>query len=310
MTLTSKQFARWGGGALLLAVVTGGSGYWLGLRSGSSVPHAATEGRTPLYYFDPMFPNQKFDKPGKSPFMDMELVPKYAGEGDAPGAPPEVTIDPAQIQSLGIRLATVTRGTLADKLDVAGTIDFNQRNVAIVQARSGGFVQRSYNRAPGDIVPAGAPIADLLVPEWGGAQQEFLAVRRLGDPKLTAASKQRMRLLGMPDGVIAHVERTGRASGVVTITTPVGGAIQQLDAQVILEALHELGDRRLRNAQRVGGPGESAGFHHANEHSHRLHLVERWEGRHGADYSRLETMLSFGRDLSSPRTAIPWASRE
>ncbi|MBC7499780.1 MAG: efflux RND transporter periplasmic adaptor subunit, partial [Herminiimonas sp.] len=34
---------------------------------------SATE-RKPLYWHDPMVPGQKFDKPGKSPFMDMELV--------------------------------------------------------------------------------------------------------------------------------------------------------------------------------------------------------------------------------------------
>jgi Cu(I)/Ag(I) efflux system membrane fusion protein len=32
-----------------------------------------------------MYPQQKFDKPGKSPFMDMQLVPVYAEEG-APAA--------------------------------------------------------------------------------------------------------------------------------------------------------------------------------------------------------------------------------
>ena len=36
--------------------------------------------RQPLYWYDPMYPQQKFDKPGKSPFMDMQLVPKYADE--------------------------------------------------------------------------------------------------------------------------------------------------------------------------------------------------------------------------------------
>ena len=35
-------------------------------------------GKTVKYWYDPMVPNQKFDKPGKSPFMDMQLEPKYA----------------------------------------------------------------------------------------------------------------------------------------------------------------------------------------------------------------------------------------
>jgi Cu(I)/Ag(I) efflux system membrane fusion protein len=37
------------------------------------------------------------------------------------------------------------------------------------------------------VIGAGAPLADLLVPEWGGAQAEFLAVRRTGNKALIDA---------------------------------------------------------------------------------------------------------------------------
>src|SRR3569833_331474 len=70
---------------------------------------AAKDGRSVLYWYDPMVPTQKFDKPGKSPFMDMQLVPKYADEG---GDASPVTIDPGVAQNLGVRLATVTRALL------------------------------------------------------------------------------------------------------------------------------------------------------------------------------------------------------
>ena len=43
-------------------------------------------GRKVLYWHDPMVPGQKFDKPGKSPFMDMQLVPVYADGGSASDA--------------------------------------------------------------------------------------------------------------------------------------------------------------------------------------------------------------------------------
>jgi len=41
-------------------------------------------GKKVLYWYDPMKPEVHFDHPGKSPFMDMELVPKYAEAGPAP----------------------------------------------------------------------------------------------------------------------------------------------------------------------------------------------------------------------------------
>ena len=160
--------------------------------------------------------------------MNMDLIPKYADEsGDSVG----VRIDAAAVQDLGVRLVAVERGNFADGLDATGVLDFNQRQVAIVQARAAGFVQRVYARAPGDIVPAGAPIADLLIPSWGGAQAEYLAVRQSGGPALEAAARQRLRLLGMPDSLIEAVSRDGRARTVVTVTTPQGGAIQTLDVR-------------------------------------------------------------------------------
>jgi Cu(I)/Ag(I) efflux system membrane fusion protein len=231
------QRARLGLALAAFALIAGGTGYYLGSSGdGGTVGGGTTAtegGREVLYYYDPMFPNQKFDQPGKSPFMDMELVPKYADEGGAGGAggEPGVTIDPSAMQNLGLRIATARSGTLLTRVDVTGTIDFNQRDVAIVQSRASGFVQRTYRRAPGDVVRAGAPIVDLLIPEWSGAQTEYLAVRKLGRPSLTSASRQRLRLLGMPDSTIASVVRSGRPRNTITISTPIGGAVQTVDVR-------------------------------------------------------------------------------
>ena len=144
------------------------------------------------------------------------------------GAGAGVQIDPARTQNLGVRLAAVERGTLAAGVTATGVIDFNERDVAIVQAKAAGFVQRVYGRAPGDVIGAGAPLADVLVPEWAGAQGEYLAVRRTGDPALIDAARQRLQLLGMPPSLVSAVERSGAVRNVATVTTPSGGVIKTL----------------------------------------------------------------------------------
>jgi Cu(I)/Ag(I) efflux system membrane fusion protein len=233
MTATSLSPARLALVGVAIAVIASAAGYGLASLKKSpparSAPSAAQASRKVLYWYDPMAPAQHFDKPGKSPFMDMQLVARYADQG--PAASSGVAIDPATLQNLGMRLASVQRGDFSQNLDATGVLDFNQRDVAIVQARAAGFVERVYARAPGDVVRAGAPIADLLVPSWGGAQQEYLAVRSTGDPALEAAARQRLRLLGMPDGLIQHMARSGRTHGVITITAPAGGVIQTLDVR-------------------------------------------------------------------------------
>ncbi|MBX9898233.1 MAG: efflux RND transporter periplasmic adaptor subunit [Qipengyuania sp.] len=233
MTTEAIRAARWRAAAIGAALIAGAGGYWLGRSGdgGGTSGAAQGEARKVLYWYDPMVPQEKYDSPDSLSSMGMKASrPKYADEAGA-AAPPGVSIDPAAMQNLGIRIATAELGTLQSGFAATGTIEFNQRDVAIVQARSGGFVSRVYGRAPGDVIRAGAPIADLLIPEWGGAQTEFLAVRKLGRPALTLAARQRLRLLGMSESVIAQVERSGRTNGTVTVAAPIGGVIQTLDAR-------------------------------------------------------------------------------
>ena len=215
--------------SLALVLVAGAGGYGLarlGQPSATSTPQSKGAERKILYWYDPMLPAERYPGPGKSS-MGMDLIPKYAGETGEAG----VRIDPASLQNLGGRVVAVTRGTLPSGLTATGVVDFNQRDMAIVQARAAGFVQRVYNHAPGDLVRAGAPLADVLVPEWGGAQAEYLAVRRTGDAGLTRAARQRLALLGMSDGLIDQIERTGRPRTVVTLSTPTGGVIRILNVR-------------------------------------------------------------------------------
>ena len=222
-------------GLLVAAGIGYGVAQWRGAAAGAhgstasaalpaSAATAAADSRKVLYWYDPMKPDARFDKPGKSPFMDMQLVPKYADEVGTGG----VQIDPRLAQSLGLRLATVARETVSTGIDAVGTLGFNERDVAIVQTRTAGFVERVYARAAGDVIAAGAPLVDVLVPEWAGAQQEYLAVRATGDAALAAASRQRLVLLGMPEALIGEVERGGQPRQVMTITSPTAGVIQEL----------------------------------------------------------------------------------
>jgi Cu(I)/Ag(I) efflux system membrane fusion protein len=215
-------------------VVIGASlatGYWWAKHAGpaATMPDAAGPAQSNvLYWYDPMVPSQHFDKPGKSPFMDMQLVPKYA---DASGESAGIRVDASTRQNLGIRVAPVERRAFNAALSVVGTIGFNEREVAVVQARTNGFVSRVYGRAPGDVITRGAPLVDVLVPEWAGAQQELIALRHSNDAALLAAVRDRLTLLGMPAEIVRRVERTGAVQTTATIAAPLDGVIQTLDVR-------------------------------------------------------------------------------
>lgn len=215
-------------GALLLVGIGVGAGVAIAPRLGGAGGEAATGGgdREILYWYDPMVPNERYPGPGKSS-MNMDTIPKYA---DEPGGRPNsgVRIDPALAQNLGVRYAAVRRAHLEGDLSATAVVDYNERDIVIVQSRADGFVQRVYSRAPGDVIASGAPVVDLLTPSWGGAQTEYLAVRRTGNTALIQAARQRLLLMGMSESLVASVERSGMVRDTVTISAPTGGVIRTL----------------------------------------------------------------------------------
>ncbi|CEG51875.1 MAG: RND transporter [Pseudomonas sp. BICA1-14] len=213
------------------ALIGAGAGYWLASSDdqvSEPLASAVESDAQVLYWYDPMVPQHRFEKPGKSPFMDMDLVPRYVNEG---GDVATISIDAGITQNLGIRLTTVRRGQLVNVTEAVGLLEYNARDVALVQARAGGFVERVYRHAPGDVLDKGAALADLLIPEWSAAQEEYLALRRIGEPALLAAARQRLRLAGMPASTISQLERSGKVNASITISTPIGGVLQELDVR-------------------------------------------------------------------------------
>lgn len=199
-----------------------------GLKAGDTDP---ASGRKILYYHDPMVPGNKFDKPGKSPFMDMMLVPVYA-DGDSDQG--KVTVSPRVQQNLGVRTASVTEGTLSPQVSAVGSIAFNERDQVIVQARATGYVERLYVRATLDPVAKGQPLVDLYVPDWVAAQEEFLAIKRMQGNDLGSlvdGARQRMRQAGMSEEQIRLVEASGKTQARTTITAPLGGVVVELLAR-------------------------------------------------------------------------------
>ena len=221
-------------GLVLVAAAAGAGGYWFAMSrmAPADLPAAPGEdssGKKILYWYDPMAPQQHFDKPGKSPFMDMQLVPKYADEAGSEGT---VSIDPRVAQNLGVRMAEATIGSVEHRIEAVGSIGWNERAVFVVQARSGGFVEKLYARAPLDPVAKGQPLVELLVPDWAAAQAEYLLLRRAGkDTGLTEAARNRLQLLGMSEEQIALLEKTGLPQTRITLYAPINGVIAELGAR-------------------------------------------------------------------------------
>lgn len=196
----------------------------------TSAPVKTVGERKVLYWYDPMRPNQHFDKPGKSPYMDMQLVPRYADEAGDGGA---VEMNARAVQNLGIRTALVESGVLARSLRAVGNVAYDEDAVEVVQARVAGYVERSYVRAALDHVRRGQPLVDIVAPDWVAAQEEYLALMRAGsaDSALRDAARSRLLTLGMPEDRVRAIERTGHTVRHTTLAAPIDGVVTELGAR-------------------------------------------------------------------------------
>ncbi|KWT97661.1 MULTISPECIES: efflux RND transporter periplasmic adaptor subunit [unclassified Variovorax] len=207
-----------------------GAGFFLGPQTGQhpggSDAASSTEGRKVLYWHDPMVPGPRFDKPGKSPFMDMQLVPMYA---DSAPSDSGVKVSPTVQQNLGIRFAAVRRAEASSSFDAIGSVQFDERLNVAVQSRVAGYVERLAVRAPMERVRKGQALATIFAPEWLGPQNELLALQRAGvAPDLIAAARERMRAMSIPAELIRQSESTGTAQARFTLSAPTDGVVAEL----------------------------------------------------------------------------------
>ena len=181
---------------MTLAILSaGGVGYLVGKQQTPHSPSTAEPERAVLYWYDPMVPDKRFDKPGKSPFMDMELVPRYADDVQEDGG---VIVSARQQQNLGVRTTRAEMRELTDRTTGYGTVALNERGLHTLVAPSGGIVEKLTVNALQQQVKKGETLATLWNPTWAAAQREYLAVRQLGDDMLTQSAPVSYTHLTLP----------------------------------------------------------------------------------------------------------------
>ena len=213
--------------ALLLAILAGIAGYEV--ATGGKMQQSDQPGRRIAYWYDPMVPGEHYPGPGKSS-MGMALQPKYADEGAAGG----VSVSPAVMQNLGVRLATVEVRDLSLAIRSVGHVEFDQRAITQVQTLTPGFVESLSVRAEGEPIRAGQAIASVYSPDLLAAQNEYralLASRSVVSANLRSASRSRLLLLGAPASLVARLDGGGPPQRTYPVFTHASGVVTTIGAR-------------------------------------------------------------------------------
>lgn len=195
----------------------------------ATAPSFAEQGeREILFYRNPMNPTITSPVPAKD-WMGMDYIPVYADE--ASGQDAEVRIDPALVQNLGVVTEAATRGRLWRRVDAVGTVAYDEQRVVHIHMRSEGWIERLNVHFVGERVSAGDTLFEVYSPALVNAQEELLQALRVGQPRLIAASRERLQLLGVDAQQVRDIERTRTAQSRVVVRAAQDGVVTALNAR-------------------------------------------------------------------------------
>lgn len=192
-------------------------------------PAASAAGeRKILYWWDPMIPGFKSDKPGKSP-MGMDMVPVYEdAEPDGGKEPGIVRVSSAMVGNLGVRTAIVERTTLTPRIETFGTVGFDESRTSHVHVRARGWIERLHARVEGEIVAKGQLLLEFFSPELVTAAFEFIRELQRGNPNTTEIARRKLRALGVADRQIEEIQQNRQVPERIQVFAPRAGAVTQL----------------------------------------------------------------------------------
>ena len=160
-------------------------------------------------YVCPMHPQIVQDAPGTCPICGMDLVAR-AAEAPATGYP-EVRLDGALIQNLGLRTARVERGNLWEPVRALGRVQFDETRIAHLHPRASGWITRLAVRAEGETVTQGQTLAEFYSPDILAAQIDFLLA--LGHSSSTTGRSARGGGGGSTGPVVGKDTSAGAVTG-------------------------------------------------------------------------------------------------
>ena len=185
-----------------------------------------------LYYRHPMGLPDTSPVPKKDS-MGMDYVPVYAGE-EEDGTTVNVSL--GKLQRTGVRSEPAARRVLSQPVRAPGTIQLDERRVAVMSLRSDAFIETVENVTTGDRVRKGQPLMRLYSPEIAAAGAQYLTVLKWGAspggvrPALVEGARQRLENLGTPAAVMAEIDRTLKVPLTITWSAPRDGIVLERNA--------------------------------------------------------------------------------
>ena len=229
--------------ALVIVAVLGVGSLWYMSQGGREAP--PTE-RKVLYYKNPMGSGHVSDKPMKDE-MGMDYIPVYADELTRPteADPGLVALDPALVQTIGVRIAKVSQGKIGGEISASGVVALNEMASTTITSKVAGYIEKLHVTAVGQRVTSESPLFDLYSPDLDALLQEYLSALRYqsslpGDAaatqhrtatELMVATQMRLESLGLRKTQLKQMAAEGGVQRLITFYSPQTGTVLKKNVQ-------------------------------------------------------------------------------
>lgn len=155
----------------------------------------------------------------KKDSMNMDYIP-VCDDAEEPQASDIVKVSLDRVQRLGVRSELVEERQLARTIRTFASVQYDERRQAVVAPKFGGWIEKLYVNATGDVVKAGQTLFDVYSPELNVLQQEFMLSRGT-----QSGAEGRLRNLDYPEAELEKLRRGDRASRIIGVPAPEAGTV-------------------------------------------------------------------------------------
>jgi len=174
--------------------------------------------------------------------MSMESIQKEGKMQEM--APGTVQISPEKQQLVGVKFGTVEVRPLEKVIRTVGRVDYDEKRIAMVSLKVGGWIEDLYVDFTGKYVRKGEPLLTIYSPDLVSTQEEYLlaltakkSLTKSSFPEvagsgesLAESARRRLKLWDITDEEIKDLEESGKAKRTLTLYAPFTGFVLEKSA--------------------------------------------------------------------------------
>lgn len=170
-----------------------------------------------------MHPQIRVDHKALCPLCAMDLIPVQQGSSQVD--PDAIVMTEEAAKLADVQTSIVSMSKPEKEIRLYGKIQADERLVQTQPSHLPGRIEQLFVNFTGEFVSKGQVIAQIYSPSLITAQQELIEAKKLNDPRIPDAIREKLKQWKLTDVQIADIEKSGQPKSVFDITATVSGVV-------------------------------------------------------------------------------------